>query len=153
MWALHACSCMRRKSDVRKRNRVQCSFRFYLIGLVFLDFGSRHKDQPLISCSWQLRLCLLFTGQHRMDHVMRHICTLCLGMWQDTQVGTDWWRKVSPEAAVEPSSSSPHWPYSLILCMTTKALLFVSRNIMERKGVNLRRTVMVMYCVCTEQQT
>ena len=146
---VHTCT---RKSDIRKMNCVQCSFCFYVIGLVFLDFGSRHKDQPLISCSWQLRLCLLFIGQHRMDHVTRHICTLCLGMWQDTQVGTDWWRKMSPEASVDPSSSSPYCPYSLILCMTTKAFLFVSRKvIIYRERVNLRRIVMVMYCVCAEQ--
>lgn len=78
-----------RRSGSGKGNCVQSSFTFHLIGMVFLDLGSRHTDQPLISCSWQLPWCLLFIGQRRMDHVTRHIFTCCLGMWEDTQEDTD----------------------------------------------------------------
>lgn len=81
------------RSNAGKGNCVQSSFSFYLIGLVFLDLGSRHKHQPLISCSWQLRWCLLFIGQHRMDHITRHLCTHCLGVWEDSLVDTDWRRE------------------------------------------------------------
>lgn len=158
------CMFMRapRRSNASKGNCVQSSFSFHLIGLVFPDLGSRHKDQPLISCSWQLRLCLLFIGQHRMDHVTRHICTCCLGMWEDTQVDTDWWgkgvSKCLPTAGMEPSASSSYHPFPRILSMTTKSSLLIGRvfpgvDIMERKGVSLQGVLTVMHCVYTEQQT
>lgn len=97
------------RSNASKGNCVQSSFSFNLIGLVFLDLGSRHKDQPLISCSWQLRWCLLFIGQHRMDHITRHFCTSRCRLME---------REVSrclPKAAVAHSSGSPYLPYSLVL--------------------------------------
>lgn len=92
LWVGIVCVLMHapRRSGSGEGNCVQSSFTSHLIGLVFLDLGSRHTDQPLISCSWQLPWCLLFIGQHRMDHVTRHIFTCCLGMWEDTQEDTDW---------------------------------------------------------------
>lgn len=88
------------RSCTSEGNCVQNSFSLHLIGLVFLDLGSRHGDQPLISCFWQLSLCLLFIEQSRTGHVTRHIFTCCLGMWEDTQVDTQtdgerWWASVS----------------------------------------------------------
>lgn len=148
------------RSGSGEGNCVQSSFPFHLIGLVFLDLGSRHTDQPLISCSWQLRWCLLFIVQCRMDHVTRHICTHCLGMWENTQEDTDWYRRVVnkclPKAATEPllavltthtPSFSP-WPARLPFVSS----IFCRVVIVERKGVSFRVAVMVMHCVSTEQK-
>ena len=65
-----------------------------------------------------------------MDHVTRHICTCCLGMWEDTQVDTDCWKKVVskclPRAGMEPPAGSSHHPFLLILFVTTKSSVFIS---------------------------
>lgn len=105
VWASYACLCVHLKGTMQVKESVQSLFSPYLIGLAFLDLRSRRTDQLLISCFWQLIRCLLLTGQCRMDHVTRHICTHCLGMWEDTQEDRLMKRgdeQVSPVAATEP---------------------------------------------------
>lgn len=58
---------------------------------------------------------------------------------------------------MEPSASSFHHPYPLILSVTTESFLFISRvfpgvDIMERKAASLQRVLVVICCVYTEQQ-
>lgn len=109
------------QSSVSKGNCVRSSFSLHLIGLVFLDLGSRSRDQPLISCFWQLSLCLLFIGQSRMDHVTRHIFTCCPGMWEDTQVDTQTdGEKCLTKAAAKLFVRAPHHSPSLIFSVTQR---------------------------------
>lgn len=107
VWASYACLCLHLKGIMQVKERVQGLFSPYLIGLAFLDLRSRRTDQLLISCFWQLIRCLLLTGQCRMDHVTRHICTHCLGMWEGGHTRRHRLMKhgdeqMSPLAATEP---------------------------------------------------
>lgn len=64
--------------------------------------------------------------------------------------------KCLPTAGMEPSASSSHHPFPLILSMTTKSSLFISRvfpglDIMKRKGASLEGILSVMHCVYRQQ--